>query len=269
MAQLWPALSLQIPKIINGTLLTVIGALISMVLAMIFAIPAGLGRLSRIPAIRGVCDFYVEVIRGTPLLLQLFIWFFGVRIVLLTLFNLNIDTQVYNLFTELNSNSLYPQIFSTVAPSAVFFAVIALSFNYGAYLAEVVRAGVLAVDAGQTEASLSLGLSWMQSMRYVVLPQALRIMIPPITNNFITLVQDTAFWQILAIPELSLVTQGVAQETNSPLIRWEFYAVELAIYFVICYSLALVSQRIERRNASGVRIRRPVFSLNLLFQRAH
>lgn len=264
MDQLWPALSLQLPRIINGTLITAIGALVSMVLAMVFAIPAGLGRLSRVPAIRGVCTFYVEVIRGTPLLLQLLIWYFGVKIVLLTLFNLNIDTQVYNLFTALNSNSLFP----TAGVSAIFFAVIGLSFNYGAYLAEVIRAGVLAVDSGQTEASLSLGLSRFQTMRYIVLPQALRIMIPPITNNFITLVQDTAFWQILGVYELSLVTQSIGQVTNNNVIRWEFYIVELAIYFVICYSLALFSRRLEARNISGVRTRRPMLSLPA-FQRAH
>ncbi len=264
MDQLWPALSLQIPKIINGTLVTVIGALVCMVLAMVFAIPAGLGRLSRVPAIRGVSTLYVEVIRGTPLLLQLLIWFFGVKIVLLTLFNLNIDTQVYHLLTTLNSNNLYP----VNGVSGIVFAVIGLSFNYGAYLAEVIRAGVQAVDTGQTEASLSLGFSRLQTMRYIVLPQALRIMIPPITNNFITLVQDTAFWQILAVAELSLATQSVAQLTNNNLIRWEFYIVELAIYFVICYSLALVSQSLETRNASGVRTRRPMFGLSA-FQRAH
>src|SRR5215467_6275430 len=109
MNQLWPALSLQIPQIINGAIITAIGALVSMALAMVFAIPAGLGRLSRVPAIRGVCTFYVEVIRGTPLLLQLLIWYFGVKIVLLRLFNLHIDNQVLKLFTALNSNTLLPK----------------------------------------------------------------------------------------------------------------------------------------------------------------
>ncbi len=255
MDQLWSALSLQIPKIINGALITIVAALIGMALAMIFAIPAGLGRLSRQPAIRGACTFYVEVVRGTPLLLQLFIWYFGVSIVLLTLFNFNADIALYNLLTALNSNNLYNQLPPNIGP-AIFFGVIGIAFNYGAYLAEIIRAGVLAVDQGQTEASLTLGLSRLQKLRHIVLPQALRIMIPPITNNFITLVQDTAFLQVLAVPELSLATQGIAQETNSNLIRWEFFVVELAIYFIICYSLALVSQRIERRNASGIRPRR-------------
>jgi His/Glu/Gln/Arg/opine family amino acid ABC transporter permease subunit len=267
MDQLWPALSLQIPKILNGALITIVGALISMVLAMVFAIPAGLGRLSRVPAIRSVSTLYVEVIRGTPLLLQLFIWIYGVRIVLLTLFNFNIDSQVYNLLSAMNSNNLFP----STGVSALFFAVVGLSFNYGAYLAEVIRAGVLAVDSGQNEASLSLGLSQFQTTRYIVLPQALRIMIPPITNNFITLVQDTAFWQVLAVPELSLATQSIAQETNSNLIRWEFFTVELVIYFVICYSLALVSRELETRNTSGTRTRRPLLGLGSLapMQRAH
>ena len=77
-----------------------------------------------------------------------------------------------------------------------------------------------------------------------------------------------AFWQILAVPELSFATQSVAQLTNNNLIRWEFYIVELAIYFVICYSLALVSRNLEARNASGVRARRPMLGLRP-FQRAH
>jgi ABC-type amino acid transport system permease subunit len=83
----------------------------------------------------------------------------------------------------------------------------------------------------------------------IVLPQALRLMIPSLTNNFITLVQDTAFLQILAVAELSLIIQGITEGTSNPSIRWGFYVVELAVYFVICYSLALVARWQERRAA--------------------
>jgi ABC-type amino acid transport system permease subunit len=83
----------------------------------------------------------------------------------------------------------------------------------------------------------------------IVLPQALRLMTPPLTNNFITLVQDTAFLQILAVGELSLTIFGITAGTTNPTIRWGFYVVELATYFAICYSLSLVAQWQERRAA--------------------
>ncbi len=248
-----------LPDLRGGAWVTIYASIFGIILAMVFAIPAGLGRLSRNAIIRSVCSFYVETIRGTPLLLQLIVWYFGVRILLLTLFNFNVDVATYNLLTTLNSNSLYP----AGGISNIFFAIFALSFNYGAYLAEVIRAGVLAVETGQTEAAESLGLSRWQTTRLIVLPQALRIMIPPLTNNFITLIQDTSFFQIVAVFELSLTTFSHVQEVSSPGIRWEFFGFELIVYFVLCYSLALVAQRMERR--SGVAsVRRPLFSFLFL-----
>lgn len=238
-----------LPVLATATLVTLVTAVICMALSMVFAIPAGLGRLSRVTVIRSLSSFYVETIRGTPLLLQLLMWYFAVRILLLALFNLNIDIVVYHWLTALNSNNLFPR---ESGVSGYFFGVIGLSFNYGAYLAEVIRAGVLAVEYGQTEAAQTLGLSTFQTTRFVVLPQALRLMIPPLTNNFITLVQDTAFLQVLGIFELSLRVEDFVKSSSSSIIRWEFYITELAIYFVICYSLALVSRRTERRVARGI-----------------
>jgi His/Glu/Gln/Arg/opine family amino acid ABC transporter permease subunit len=242
-------LEIKFPLLVSGTVLTVVSSIICIILAMILAIPTGLGRLSNVTVIRSISTFYVETVRGTPLLFQLLVWFFGIQLVLVTLFNVNVDGMVYNLLTALNSNSLYPKGTSV---SPLIFAIIGLSFNYGAYLAEVVRAGVQSVDQGQTEAALSLGLSRFQVARHVVLPQALRIMIPPLTNNFITLIQDTSFFLVIGVAELALVSQTGAQSTSSPLIRWTFYIVELAIYFVICYSLATVSRRAERRVAHTI-----------------
>jgi len=109
------------------------------------------------------------------------------------------------------------------------------------------------VDRGQTEAGESLGLSHLQVSRYIVLPQALRLMIPPLTNNFITLVQDTSFFFALGIFELSLRTQSFALATSNPFVRWEFYLAELLIYFAICFSLATVSRRLEARGVAPVR----------------
>ena len=238
-------LGLALPALASATELTVVLALICIVLAMVFAVPAGFGRLSRVTLIRSISSFYVETIRGTPLLLQLLVWYYGVRLLLLAVFNLNIDTDVYNFLTLLNSNTLFPQ----EGVSSLFFAVIGLSFNYGAYLAEVIRAGILTVEHGQTEAAQSLGLSRFQTARYIILPQALRVMLPPLTSNFITLVQDTAFFQVLGVVELSLRSQEFTEATSNIAIRWEFYIVELAIYFAICFTLSQISRRMERRVA--------------------
>ncbi len=236
------------PLLVNATLLTVIGSAVCIVLAMILAVPTAFARIAKNPLLRSVSTFYVETVRGTPLLLQLLAWFYGARLLLLYLFNFNADTAVYHLLTTINSNNLFP----SQGVSSIFFAVIGLSFNYGAYLSEVIRAGIEAVDHGQIEAAQALGLSQLQIARHVTLPQALRIMAPPLTNNFITLIQDSSFWQVLGVFELSLRTLTLTQAISNPQIRWGLYSMELAIYFVICYSLAFASQRIESRLSRGV-----------------
>jgi His/Glu/Gln/Arg/opine family amino acid ABC transporter permease subunit len=237
----------QAPSLLAaGVLVTAVGSILAAVIAMTIAIPTAFARLSRVTLIRSMATFYVETIRGTPLLLQLIVWYYGVRLLLVYLFNFNIDTQVYNVLTALNSNSLFPL---DTGVSSLFFAIFGLGFNYGAYVAEVIRAGIESVDPGQIEASHTLGLSSLQTARLIVLPQAMRIMIPPLTNNFVTLIQDTAFFQILGVTDLSLRTQALVVNNANPAIRWEWYVIELAIYFVLCYSLALASRRFEARTA--------------------
>jgi His/Glu/Gln/Arg/opine family amino acid ABC transporter permease subunit len=245
MSAFWNTYLLDLPQLISAAITTIGFLLVAGVIAMAIAIPVGFARLSRVTIIRSLSTTYVEVVRGTPLLLQLFVWFFGVKIVLLTLFQFNIDAFTYDLLTSLNSNSLFPK----AGVTGLFFGAVGLGVNYGAYMAEVVRAGILAVDHGQTEAAQTLGLSRLQIARMIVLPQALRVMLPSLTNNFVTLVQDTAFLQILAVGELSLVTQGFVAGTTNPAIRWGFYINELLFYFAICYSLSLVAQWQERRAA--------------------
>lgn len=237
----------QAPALLAGPiLLTLIGSVVAIILAMIFAIPTAFARLSKVTLIRSMATFYVETIRGTPLLLQLIVWYYGARILLLYLFNLNVDTAAYYILSALNSNSLFPR---DTGVSNLVFAIFGLAFNYGAYLAEVLRGGIESVDHGQIEAAHTLGLSRIQTARYVILPQALRIVVPPLTNNFITLIQDTAFFQILGVIELSLRTQQLTSATSNAVLRWEWYGIELAIYFVICYSLSRVSRRFETRTA--------------------
>ncbi|HEY7122675.1 MAG TPA: amino acid ABC transporter permease [Ktedonobacterales bacterium] len=246
----------HIGVLLQGTLITILIAAFSSVLAMVFAIPTGLMRLSTIPLLRWIANVYVESIRGTPLFLQLYAVFFGVRIFLITQFNYNLDVKIHELFTALNSNSLL-QSFpfkvgdNPISPSTLVFGVVALSFNYGAYLSEVVRAGVQAVDRGQAEAADSLGLSWFQKTRFIILPQALRLMIPPFTNYFITLVQDTSLLSAITLVELSQAVQLSITGNSGPADRWIFYIIELILYFAICYSLAIAARRTERRFAKA------------------
>lgn len=248
MDALWNTLVVIFPRLVSGVAVTIVVFVFSAILSMAIAIPVGLGRTSRSRIIRSLCTFYVETIRGTPLFLQLSVWFFGIQVVLISLFGFNADQFVYNLLTAFDSNTLFP----ANGVSGLFFGIIGLSVNYGAYMAEVIRAGVLSVEQGQTEAALSLGLSRFQASRFIVLPQALRIMIPPLTNNLITLVQDTAIVStvVVGLYDLELVVQTTVQANGSPLVRWGLYLVELGIYFLMCYPLALISRRAERRTQS-------------------
>lgn len=241
-------ISLNMPLLISATLITVLGSAVSIVLAMMLAVPTAFARLSKNVLLRSVSSFYVETIRGTPLLLQLLVWFYGAHLLLLYLFNFNPNIELYNLLTAFDSNSLMPSF----DVSGLFFAVIGLSFNYGAYLSEVIRAGIEAVDHGQVEAAQVLGLSQFQIARYITLPQALRIMIPPLTNNFITLVQDSSFWQVLGVYEISLTILTLTQAISNQSVRWGLFGLELGLYFVICYALAYASQVIEGRLSKGV-----------------
>ena len=146
--------------------------------------------------------------------------------------------------TVLQSNSLVPDNFDVI-----FYGVIALSFNYGAYLTEVFRTGLESVDRGQTEAALSLGLNSRQTMRHIVLPQALRITLPPFTNYFITLVQDSAFLYLLGVAELEQTTGAIADPLNDGNTKLFIYIYGAILYFIICYSLALLARYLEARFA--------------------
>ncbi len=270
------------PYLLQGAVVTIVLAVISMVLATIFGFIGALGRLSqftfgrtlqrltihypalgrlgdslmRYAAVRwfyeGLLDFaplrwlatvYVEVVRGTPLLVQLLFWYYGIA---LALSSLNIDPYNYafQFMTLLQSNSLVPDNFDVF-----FYGAIGLSFNYGAYLTEVFRSGIQSVDKGQTEASLSLGLSARQVMRKIVLPQAFRITIPPFTNNFITLIQDTALLSVINVVELENATSSFAYPQTDGNIKLFIFVLGALFYLALCYPLALLSRYLEARMA--------------------
>ena len=234
-------ISLYLPYLLQAAGLTIGLSVVSAILAVIFGFLGAMGRLSRLAALRWIATIYVEVVRGTPILVQLLFWYYGIGQLLS---NLGFDpyNAAFKLMTALQENSLVPLAFS-----AFFYGVIGLSFNYGAYLSEVFRAGIESIDRGQSEAALSLGLNSRQVMRHVILPQALRITLPPFTNYFITLVQDSALLSVLGVTELEQTTGSFADPLLNSNDKLFLYILGAMIYFVICYALALVARYLEGR----------------------
>ncbi len=236
-------LTLYLPVLFDGVKVTVIVSILSMVLATIFGFIGALGRLSRFAPIRWLATVYVEVVRGTPILVQLLLWYYGVGAVLSTI-GFDPYTIVYQFMTALQSNSLVPDGFN-----GFFYGIIGLSFNYGAYLTEVFRTGIESVSKGQTEAALSLGLNSRQIMRHIVLPQAFRITIPPFTNYFITLVQDSALLSVLSVIELDHQTFALALPQTDSNVKMFVFVLGALLYLAICYPLSLLARFLETRFA--------------------
>ncbi|HLH61874.1 MAG TPA: amino acid ABC transporter permease [Ktedonobacteraceae bacterium] len=230
-----------LPYLLQAAGLTIGLSVVSAILAIIFGFIGAMGRLSRFAPLRWLATVYVEVVRGTPILVQLLFWYFGIGELLSSL-GFDPYNAAFSFMTLLQENSLVP-----IAFDAFFYGVIGLSFNYGAYLTEVFRTGIETVDKGQTEASLSLGLNSRQTMRHIILPQALRITLPPFTNYFITLIQDSALLSILGVTELEQTTGSFADPLLNSNDKLFMYILGAMIYFVICYALALVARYLEGR----------------------
>jgi len=234
---------LYAPFLLQAAGITIMISLVSMVLATIFGFLGALGRLSRFAIVRSIATVYVEVIRGTPILVQLLFWSFGIGTVLS---NAGFDPYniVFQALTVFQENSLISPQFTFL-----FYGVIGLSFNYGAYLTEVFRTGIESVNKGQTEAALSLGMDSSQTMRHIVLPQAIRITTPPFTNYFITLVQDSALLSTIGVFELEQTIGSFAYPQTDSNVKLFVFVLGALFYFIICYPLSLVARYLEARMA--------------------
>lgn len=190
-------------------------------LAFLMAFVAGLCRLSGNIIIRGFTAFYVEVFRGTSLIVQLFWLYYAV-----------------------------PMLFDINLGSNWWVGVIAVALNYGAYMSEVVRTSILSVDKGQTEAGIALNLSRFQRMRYVIFPQALRLMLPEFGNYSIQILKGTALVSLIGLTDI-LYYGDLYRSTNlseGPLA----YLMVLLVYFVIALPLIWLSKKGEKIAAKGV-----------------
>jgi polar amino acid transport system permease protein len=205
-------------SLLSGALVTVEITAVALVLGCIMGLLVGIGRLN--PARRVVyalCTSYVAAIRGTPLLVQLFLLFFGL-----------------------------PQ-FGIMLPAFVC-GVIGLGIYSGAYVSEIVRGAIQSIDKGQMEAARSIGMSYGTAMRNIILPQALVRMIPPLGNEFIALIKNSALVSLLTIHELMHEGQKIISVSYRSL---EVYLVIAVMYFVLTGLTTLALRRIERRLRAG------------------
>lgn len=170
----------------NGLWMTVKVTLISFAIVLAFGLVVALARLSKVKIIKGISTVYVEIIRGIPILVQLFIWYFVIP----------------SIIQELGA-SWNIQSFSNYNADPQVMAILGLSFGYSAYMSEVYRAGIQSISKGQMEAARSLGMTYFQAMRYVILPQAVRVILPPVGNEFITLLKDSSLISVMGVADLT------------------------------------------------------------------
>jgi len=207
------------PFIIGGVGITVVVCLASIALATILAVLGALGRLSGNPLVFGVASFYVSFVRGTPLLVQIFFVFFAL-----------------------------PRL--GIIIDAIPAGILALGFNYGAYMTEIFRAGIQAVPRGQRQAAEALGMRESIVMRRIVLPQATRIVIPAIGNEFIAMIKDSALVSTIGVQEVLWRATAAGRPRQSTL---EAFIVAALIYWALTIAFSLVQSRLERRMARGDR----------------
>jgi arginine/lysine/histidine/glutamine transport system substrate-binding/permease protein len=194
-----------LPSLLIGALVTLQITALSVLLGMVGGSLIGIARLSPIVPLRWATRAYIDFFRGTPLLVQIFMIYFGLP-------------------------ALAQSFGVTLRFDRLLAAVVALSLNSAAYIGEIVRAGIQSIDPGQAEAANSLGMSGVQTMRYIIFPQALRRMIPPLGNEFITLLKDTSLVAVIGFEELFRRGQLIVADTYR---AFEIYTAVALVYLVL------------------------------------
>ena len=210
----------SLPLLLAGAGVTIEITAIAVGLGFIFGLITSVCRLSGVKVLQVIAVCYVNIIRGTPMLVQIFLIYFALPMVI---------GERINPFVA---------------------AVAACSINSGAYVSEIFRAGIQSVDKGQMEAGRSLGLSWMQTMRYVILPQAFKHVIPPLGNEFISMTKETSLVSVIGFEELTRRGQLIIAKTYG---SFEIWLTVAAIYLVMTLTIARLVSYLERRFATDNR----------------
>ncbi|MCC6604363.1 MAG: amino acid ABC transporter permease [Anaerolineae bacterium] len=216
----WAFIWERVPFIFGGVGLTILLSILSISLASVLALLGALGRLSKSPPAYALATFYISLIRGTPLLLQIIFFFLAL-----------------------------PQLGITL--TGIWAGVLALGLNYGAYMTEIMRAGIQSVGIGQREAALAIGMTQRQIMQRIVLPQAFRLVIPPIGNQFIAMLKDTSLISVTGfVWEILWRAQKVGRANFRNL---EALLIAAVFYWIITIIFSAVQARVEAHMARGER----------------
>ncbi|APC79124.1 amino acid ABC transporter permease [Clostridium botulinum] len=205
----------NLPFLLKATLVTIKITLLSFIVAITLAFIVGILRTYKFSKILDlILNAYVEIFRGSPLLIQLFFIYYGL-----------------------------PSV--GIAMDAEVAAVIGLALNGAAYMSEIIRAAIISIDRGQEEAGFSLGYTRFQNLHYIILPQAVKISVPPLVNGFSSLLKDTSLVSVISITELTRSGNLIYSRTAKP---FEVYLTLGLFYFVLTYIVSICSKFIEKRN---------------------
>ncbi|MDR1413267.1 MAG: amino acid ABC transporter permease [Actinomycetes bacterium] len=212
----WASLGDHLGLIFSGLGITIVASVLALALALVLGIVFGVLSASNWKPLRAVARVYVEFFQNTPLMLQVVFLGFGLPIV-------------------------WPQ-FNAVP--VLMVGVIGVGIYHGAYISEAVRAGIQSISKGQLEASLSQGMSYVQAMRHVVIPQALTVVLPPLTNQAVNLIKNTSVLLYIGAFDLMYQAKSIQAANYNP---GPVYLVAMVLYFCLCYPLAFLAKRLEDR----------------------
>jgi len=211
----------------DGLWITVVLTVVSFVFVLVLGMLGGLGRLSKNNAIHGLTTLYVEIVRGVPLLVQLIWWYFAFPVII----------QTIGKWTGISALAGYQS-------NAIVLAIVGLVVCYGAYMSEIYRAGIQSIPKGQMEAARSLGMTYFQAMRHIILPQAIRVILPPVGNEFIALLKDSSLVSVVAVADLTRRGREFMSTHFNPIEVWTMVAL---LYLVMTLFSARLVTFIERK----------------------
>jgi len=218
--------------ILSGLWLTVSISVVSQIIGVILGVFGAVGRMSSAVPFRWAANGYVWLFRGTPLLVQIAFIFYGLGV-----------TGIYQ----------WPpfDVLGFVVPGAIQAGIVALGVNEGAYMTEIVRAGILSIEAGQMEAAKSLGMTYGQAMRRIVLPQAARVIVPPLGNEFNNMLKTTSLLVVISVPELYVTFSRKNASGSTVFHPFELFLAAAVWYLLLTTIWSIIQSYIERRLGRG------------------
>jgi polar amino acid transport system permease protein len=211
----------------DGIWISFLVTVVSFFATLFVGLLVALARLSKNKIVNGIATVYVEIVRGIPLLVQLLFWYFA------------FPSVIQGVGKALNIEA-----FKTYLSNPVGMAILGMSFCYAAYMSEIYRAGIQSISKGQREAALSLGMNYLQTMRHVILPQAIRVILPPVGNEFIALLKDSSLVSVVAVTDLTRRGREFMAANFIPIETWTMVAL---LYLVLTLLSARVVTWIERK----------------------